>query len=137
MSEPDSSHKIIVTGATSIIGHYLLPRLLNAGYEVHAISRGGGQNLATTGKKLIWHKADIIHPVQLPVINAQALIQLAPYWLLPMLRPVLNTRQIRREIGFGSASLFIKANSADPGERELTVRFSEAEEAIRYHCGTA
>ena len=137
MSEPASSHKIIVTGATSIIGHYLLPRLLNAGYEVHAISRGGGKNPVTTGKKLIWHQADILHPEQLPGINVQALIHLAPLWLLPMLLPVLNTRQIKRVIGFGSTSLFSKANSADPGERELTVRFSEAEEAIRHLCGTA
>ncbi|SFO39519.1 NAD-dependent epimerase/dehydratase family protein [Nitrosospira briensis] len=137
MPESASSLKIIVTGATSIIGHYLLPRLMNAGYEVHAISRGGEKNPATTGNTLIWHQADIIHPEQLPGVKARALIHLAPLWLLPKLLPVLNTCRIKRVIGFGSTSLFSKANSPDPCERELTVRFSKAEEAIRHHCGIA
>lgn len=135
MSDPASSPKIIVTGATSIVGHYLLPRLLRAGYEVHAISRGGGKTLAPTGKQLRWHQADITHPDQLPKVDAQALIHLAPLWLLPALLPVLNTLQIKRVIGFGSTSLFSKADSADPNERQLAVHFSQAEEAISRLCG--
>lgn len=136
MSDPAPSRKIIVTGATSIIGHYLLPRLLDAGYEVHAISRGG-KNPTISSKKLIWHQADISYPEQLPGINAQAFIHLAPLWLLPPLLPVLNTLQIKRVMGFGSTSLFSKADSADPGERQLALRFSAAEEAIGRLCRAA
>ncbi|MGH8686001.1 MAG: SDR family oxidoreductase [Nitrosospira sp.] len=130
MSNPESPHKIVVTGATSVIGHFLLPRLLDAGYEVHAVSRSPAEGLNTTDKKLFWYQADISNPEQLPSVNAQALIHLAPLWLLPPLLPALNSLQIRRVIGFGSTSLFSKADSADAGERQLAARFAAVEEAI-------
>jgi nucleoside-diphosphate-sugar epimerase len=129
-----SPHKIIVTGATSIIGHFLLSRLMAAGYEVHAISRGGGKNVVTTDNKLIWHEADISRAEQFPLIHAQALIHLAPLWLLPPLLPVLALQRIKRVIAFGSTSLFSKVDSADAGERQIACRLAEAEEAIRRLC---
>ncbi len=130
MSDPAFPPKIMVTGATSIIGRFLLPRLVNAGYEVHAISRNCRENPGETGKKVFWHPVDIAHPEQLPRVDAQALIHLAPLWLLPPLLPVLSSFQIKRVIGFGSTSLFSKAKSADAGEQQLVARFVAAEEAI-------
>ncbi len=129
-----SPHKIIVTGATSIIGHFLLSRLVAAGYEVHAISRDGGKNVGTTSNQVIWHEADISRAEQFPLIDAQALIHLAPLWLLPPLLPVLALRRIKRVIGFGSTSMFSKADSADAGERQISYRLAKAEEAIRRLC---
>ena len=121
-----------------MIGHFVLPRLLDAGYEVHAISRTpGGNAIDTTDKKMFWHQADISHPEQLPRVNAQILIHLAPLWLLPSLLPVVNSLQIKRVIGFGSTSLFSKANSADAGERQLVARFAAVEEAIGRLCGAS
>jgi nucleoside-diphosphate-sugar epimerase len=134
MSGFTSPPKIIVTGATSIIGHFLLSRLLAAGYEVSAISRGGGKNAVTTDNKLIWHEADISRAEQFPLIHAQALIHLAPLWLLPPLLPVLALQQTKRVIAFGSTSLFSKADSADAGERQIASYLAEAEEAIRHLC---
>lgn len=130
MSDLVSPPKIIVTGATSIIGRFLLPRLVNAGYEVHAISRNCHENPCETDKKVFWHPVDMTHPEQLPKVNAQVLIHLAPLWLLPPLLPVLSSLQIKRVIGFGSTSLFSKASSADAGEQQLVARFVAAEEAI-------
>ena len=134
MSSPASSHRIIVTGATSIIGRFLLPRLLEAGYEVHAISRVSDINPATTNK-LIWHQVNIDHPEQLPKVNAAALIHLAPLWLLPPLLPVLSSLRIKRVIGFGSTSLFSKVDSANASERQLAARFATVEEVISRDCG--
>lgn len=136
MSDLASSPKIIVTGATSIIGRFLLPRLVNAGYQVHAISRNCRQNPSETDKKVFWHPVDIAHPEQLPRLDAQALIHLAPLWLLPPLLPVLNSLQIKRVIGFGSTSLFSKASSTDTGEQQLVARFVAAEEAITHLSST-
>lgn len=133
MSRP-SPNKIIVTGASSIVGQFLLPRLSKAGYEVHAISRGGGRNPTTTERNLFWHQADISRPEQLPRIEARALIHLAPLWLLPPLLPVLNSLQIKRVIGFGSTSLFSKAVSADASERRLAERFAAVEKEITELC---
>lgn len=130
MSDLASPPKIIVTGATSIIGRFLLARLVNAGYEVHAISRSRDGNLNETDKKIVWHPADISHPEQLPSVNAQALIHLAPLWLLPPLLPALSSLRIKRVVGFGSTSLFSKASSTNVGEQQLVARFATAEEAI-------
>lgn len=140
MSNSASPQKILVTGATSMLGRFLLPRLLDAGYEVHAISRAPSENpnmtnINTTDKKMFWHQADISHPEQLPHINAQALIHLAPLWLLPSVLPVVSALEIKRVIGFGSTSLFSKANSPDAGERHLAARFAAVEEAISRFCG--
>ncbi|BCT68982.1 NAD-dependent epimerase/dehydratase family protein [Nitrosospira sp. NRS527] len=137
MPDLASSNKIIVTGGTSIIGHFLLSRLVAAGYEIHAISRDGRKNVGATSKQVIWHEADISRAEQFPLIDARALIHLAPLWLLPPLLPVLALQRIKRVIGFGSTSLFSKVDSADAGERQLACRLADAEEVIRRVCGAS
>jgi len=126
----------MVTGATSIIGRFLLPDLLKAGHEVHAISRRAA-GAAPSDKKLIWHPADMSEPGQIPDVNTQTLIHLAPLWLLPPLLPVLNTLQLKRVIGFGSTSVFSKAHSANLAERKMAIRLAEAEEAVRRFCSAS
>jgi nucleoside-diphosphate-sugar epimerase len=49
----------------------------------------------------------------------------------------LNSLEIKRVIGFGSTSLFSKANSADIEERNLAARLAEAEEAIMQSSSTS
>ncbi len=133
MPEPSSPPRIIVTGATSLIGRCLLPRLLAAGYEVHAVSRAGGKHSGTTSP-LIWHQADIAQADALPAVNAQALIHLAPLWLLPPLLPALASLHVKRVIGFSSTSVFSKADSANEMERWLAERLAEAEEMTSRLC---
>ncbi|SEA43126.1 SDR family oxidoreductase [Nitrosospira multiformis] len=136
MADPGSRHKIMVTGATSIIGEFLLPNLLDAGYEVHAISRRPAEALPSNGK-LIWHQADVSEPAQIPDVDVQILIHLAPLWLLPPLLPVLNTLQLKRVIGFGSTSVFSKLHSAHATERKVAARLAEAEETVRRFCSAS
>ena len=134
MSNAASSRRIIVTGATSIIGRFLLPRLQGAGWEVHAISRKGGEN-SSSKDNLSWHQADASYPEQFPAMEATTLIHVAPLWLLPPLLPVIKSLGVKRVIGFGSTSVFSKANSTDVGERELAARLTSVEEAIGETCG--
>jgi nucleoside-diphosphate-sugar epimerase len=136
MAAPGSNKKIMVTGATSIIGGFLLSNLLGAGYEVHAISRRSAATLPSDDK-LTWHQADVSEPEQLPDINAQLLIHLAPLWLLPPLLPVLNKLQLKRVIGFGSTSVFSKALSVNAAERKVATRLAEAEEVVYHFCSAA
>jgi nucleoside-diphosphate-sugar epimerase len=136
MADPGSNHKIMITGATSIIGRFLLPSLLDAGYEVHGISRRAAEAVPSN-EKLTWHQADISQTEQIPDVNAQILIHLAPLWLLPPLLPVLNTLQLKRVIGFGSTSVFSKAHSTNPAERKVAIRLAEAEEAICRFCSAS
>jgi nucleoside-diphosphate-sugar epimerase len=136
MADSGSNHKIMVTGATSIIGKFLLPGLLEAGHEVHAISRRAAEAVPSN-EKLTWHQADISQAEQIPDVNVQILIHLAPLWLLPPLLPVLNTLQLIRVIGFGSTSVFSKAHSAHAAERKVAIRLAEAEEAVRRFCSAS
>jgi nucleoside-diphosphate-sugar epimerase len=136
MANSTSFSRIIVTGARSIIGRFLLPALLEEGYEVHAISRKSGKN-PSSKNELSWHLADISEPEQFPGTQAPTLVHLAPLWLLPPLLPALVPLGIKRVIAFGSTSVFSKASSADSGERELAVRLAAAEEAIRLTCGAS
>lgn len=136
MAALGSNQKIMVTGATSIIGGFLLPNLLDAGYEVHAISRQSAATLPSNDK-LAWHQADVSEPEQLPDVNAQILIHLAPLWLLPPLLPILGKLQLKRVIGFGSTSVFSKAHSASAVEREVATRLAEAEEAVCRFCSAS
>ena len=134
MSESSSPHRIIITGATSIVGQFLLPRLAAAGNEVYAISRKSSSNLVTIHKNIFWHSSDISHPEQLRFPSASALVHLAPLWLLPPLLPILDSLQVRRVIGFGSTSVFSKASSRNPDERRLAANLAEAEETTRKLC---
>lgn len=52
--------KVLVTGASGFVGAKCLPRLLKAGFEVHALSR---QTQELAAKNLHWHKADVLDPV--------------------------------------------------------------------------
>jgi nucleoside-diphosphate-sugar epimerase len=136
MSQLSSRPRIIVTGATSIIGRFLLPKLANSGYEVHAVSRNDRSSPISTEKNVLWHSIDISDPEQLIHLSADALVHLAPLWLLPPLLPVLDSLGIKRVIGFGSTSVFSKAGSANPDERRLSAHLAEAEEAIGKRCAT-
>lgn len=135
----ENAPRIIVTGATSMIGHFLLPRLAASGYEVHAISRKEHKEhtegaAGKHGSKIVWHVADISHPEQLPKMDAEAVVHLGPLWLLPPLLQGLKACGVKRVIGFGSTSLFSKANSADEAERAFVARLANAEKEISRSC---
>lgn len=52
--------RVLVTGATGFIGRHSLPRLLESGYEVHAV--GGQRSPETPGRDIIWHRANLLEP---------------------------------------------------------------------------
>ena len=131
MSESSPPHRIIVTGATSIVGQFLLPKLAYAGYEVHAISRKDSSNPAMIQKNIFWHSGDISYPKQVPCPSAIALVHLAPLWLLPPLLPVLDSLQVRRVIGFSSTSIFSKARSSNLDERRVAASLAAARASSR------
>ena len=120
--------RVVVTGATSLIGDYLLPGLLNAGYEVHAISRKPPGYGSKSG--LCWHHVDITQETPDIARGADVLIHLAPLATLPPLMEALGHQCPKRVIGFGSTSVFTKMQSALEKERELASGLKEAEQRI-------
>lgn len=55
--------RILVTGATGYIGGQLVPRLLDAGHEVHVLARDAGTaRQAPWGEKVKVHEGDLLEP---------------------------------------------------------------------------
>jgi len=52
--------KVLVTGATGFIGRHSLPRLLESGYEVHAV--GGKHSPEAPSRDIVWHRANLLEP---------------------------------------------------------------------------
>ncbi len=120
--------RVVVTGATSLIGDYLVPGLFNAGYDVDAISRKPPDYGRNAG--LRWHEADITQSVPDILRGADVLIHLAPLATLPPIMESLADECPQRVIGFGSTSAFTKAESALEKERALARGLMDSEKRI-------
>lgn len=120
---------VLVTGATSPIGDFLLPRLADRGVEVHALSR-----TPPPASGAIWHRGDLAAGVADLSIEARCLIHLAPLWLLPGNLPAFSDKGVRRVVAFGSTSRFTKGKSASAAEREVALRLAAAEAALAEEC---
>jgi nucleoside-diphosphate-sugar epimerase len=118
----------IVTGASSQIGKFLLPRLQAAEFEITAISR----QAQTNEDKITWHKIDLKNKA-LPasIRNPQILFHIAPLVLLPQL---LANNNIKRVISFSSTSRFSKTNSSDTKEQQIAAQLIKAETQVIDIC---
>lgn len=127
-----TGRKVLVTGASSLIGDYLLPELASAGFEVHALSR---KPPARARLPLVhWHKANIAKERLEDSYGADALIHLAPLWTLPPLIEPLAARGVRRIIAFGSTSLFTKNQSSYEKERQMALDLKDSEDKLAELC---
>jgi nucleoside-diphosphate-sugar epimerase len=119
--------KIIVSGATSQIGYFLLPRLLNNGYEVTAISRKQQHNQLN----LNWIHANI-NSLDNIDLQSDFLLHLS---LLSSAELFINKiSHLNRVIAFSSTSRFTKINSKDPKERKIADTLAYAEDKFINLC---
>ncbi|AHE98549.1 NAD-dependent epimerase/dehydratase family protein [Thioalkalivibrio paradoxus] len=126
-------NRVLVTGAAGVVGHFLLPRLVAAGLEVHALSR---VDRFTEG--VCWHRGDLEQPTRTNGLPpADAAVHLAPIWLLPPILPRLRELGVRRLIAFSSTSALTKADSASVAERALAQRLVDAEARVAGEAGYA
>ncbi len=111
----------VVFGASSLIGAYLLPRLMQQGYRVTAVSR-------TPRPAADWLQQDISQqPFQF--CGDEVAISLAPVWVFGgMLRQCQSAPA--RIIAFSSTSAVVKTTSADPSERATAQKLLFGEDAV-------
>lgn len=50
--------KVLVTGASGFIGRFCLPKLVELGYEVHAVS---SKKTKTSSSDVVWHSVDLLN----------------------------------------------------------------------------
>lgn len=120
---------ILVLGATSLIGTFLMARLQAAGYEPMGLSR------RPPGGDACWIDADLRGDdlaEQLP--GAATVFALSPIWLLPDVLPLLKARGMTRLVAFSSTSRFTKEASPEPAERAVAKALADAEAAVETFC---
>lgn len=124
--------RILVTGASSQIGDFLLPRLIAAGHEIHAVSRFARGAVP----EVSWFQVDLDRPKALvpAAQGCSAIIHLAPAWSLPVHLPDLALAGVKRVVAFSSTSRFGKGSSRNPAEQALVRRLVDAEQALELGC---
>jgi nucleoside-diphosphate-sugar epimerase len=146
---PPLERSAVVIGARGLVGHYLVPLLLERGFAVQAISRQVGPSPKLDGRA---GRPEAVHPGSLRWVSldlatgtaggygtggiepARCLFHAAPLWLLPAFLPAAAEAAVERLVAFSSTSLFTKQLSASAAERHTARRLAEAETAIEGAC---
>lgn len=123
---------ILITGASSQIGRFLLPLLVGQGHACLCISRS--EHADTQGVR--WLKADINTDMAQAwqACEADAWIHLA---FLPLAVPHLEVAAssgVRRFIGFSSTSIFTKQTSDSSEEQQTIQQLTGTEASVQSIC---
>ena len=120
---------VLVTGATSQIGVYVVQHLLASGAAVLAVSRENP--LPFSHPNLLWLKQDIARAdFTMGGYLADVAIHCAPQWYLPKILPTLSACEVKRVVAIGSTSIFSKAASHNAFEKNLVAKHTRAERDI-------
>jgi nucleoside-diphosphate-sugar epimerase len=120
---------VLVLGATSLIGGFLLARLDAAGLEPMALSR------QPPGDDVCWLEGDLSDPdLDEALPHAATVFSLSPIWLLPPALPALKAHGLTRLVAFSSTSRFTKQDSPEASERAVALALTEAEQQIEAFC---
>jgi nucleoside-diphosphate-sugar epimerase len=120
--------RILVTGGSSVVGDYLLPRLAGAGHDVTVLSRASH---AQAG----WRQADAARgPVwDASLDGTEALIHLAPLTLISRVLKDAPT-SLCRVVAIGTTSVYTKGDSSSAKDRQLVQQQRAAEQALQEFC---
>jgi len=121
--------RIIVTGATSQIGLFLLPKFVEQGDQVFALSRESHES-----KQIEWLQGDLSDPDKIELPQADVLIHIGSLSLLPGIWEQISTCGIKRIIAFSSTSVFTKMNTSNEPERNMIESLKKAESSLMSDC---
>ncbi len=134
MSSTSGPGQVLVLGARSQVGDFLLPALVESGWQVFAVSRQ--QSRLPLARGVVWLHADASGRFRdAPPLRGAALVSLLPAPLLAArLEELIARLGITRVIAFSSTSVFTKASSGDSKERRLVDSLMKAEASIASVC---
>jgi len=120
---------VLITGATSLVGGFLLARLAATGCDAAALSRRPPRNDPR------WIEADLAWPdLEAALPFARTVFSLSPIWCLPEALGALKARGMTRLVAFSSTSRFTKADSPDEGERKVARELADGEALTIAFC---
>lgn len=120
--------RILVTGAASQIGHFLVPGLVAEGHECVCVSRRPHED----SPGVHWVRDDLRYPLTAfsSSIPCHAWINLASLEYVPPLIDRAMAAGIRRLVAFGTTSIFTKREAGTPREKAFIQRIMDAEAEI-------
>jgi nucleoside-diphosphate-sugar epimerase len=116
----------LVFGATGAIGRFLLPRLIEAGHEVIAVSR---MPRTSHDARLRWITGDLPDGIAAPPA-CDAIFSLGPLDAFSQWLAASRLDGSPRVVAIGSLSERTKRTSRDPAERALAERLATAERTL-------
>lgn len=121
-----------VIGATSLIGEYLLPLLVDKGYEVVAFSREELHVKSSAAGPVEWQWLSGLQSVEIHKRKKQInyWISLAPIKALPEYFSLLLDYGAKHVVAVSSTSRFTKEDSPDAAEKKLARNLAENEERL-------
>jgi len=124
--------RVLVTGATSMIGDFLLPMLVDEGHEVFATSR----RVHAPQLGVRWLVGDLaLTDWSEGVGRIDALVNLASLALLVEALPrVIQTLEPGRLIAFGSTSMLTKRYARGKHDRQLAESLKDGEAELDWIC---
>jgi nucleoside-diphosphate-sugar epimerase len=132
MGGTEADERVLVLGATSLVGRRLLPRLVRGGAPVVALSR----DPPADGEGARWVRGSLADPA-LDLPAAGTVFSLMPLWLLPEALPRLAAGGMTRLVAFSSTSRFTKLASPEPSERATAQSLADAEAGTVAACEAA
>ena len=120
--------RVLITGGSSVVGDYLLPRLATAGHTYTVLSRAqrdeAGWRRVDVARERLWDAS---------LADTTALIHLAPLTLIPrVLRDA--PASLRHVVAIGTTSVYTKGDSPAAKDRELVQQQRAAEQALTESC---
>ncbi|MDG2520086.1 epimerase [Caulobacter segnis] len=120
---------ILVLGATSLIGRFLIERLATAGLDYYGLSR---EAPADDVRMIRGDLSEDDLAQRLP--PTKTVFSLSPIWLLPKALPALKAAGMKRLVAFSSTSRFTKISSRNAEEREVAQALADAEAETIAFC---
>jgi len=121
-----NSRGVLLTGASSQIGVFAIPRLVHAGFRVIAVSRNGKPKAFPSFKKVEWlNVSDAIEAAE----NCQFLLSAGPLELA--MKFLVSCGQFQKAVVFSSSSVETKQDSDNPAEKEQIQGMVKLESELR------
>lgn len=117
--------RVLVLGATSLVGQRVLPVLASAGWDVLAASR---QPAPVCSLGVQW--------VRVPrrLASVDVVLSLAPVWATTPCLSSIDGPAPRRVVALSSTSVITKKTSPDAGDLALAQRLADGESEVRTWC---
>jgi nucleoside-diphosphate-sugar epimerase len=125
----DEWANIGLLGANSLVGECVIPRLKKDNRHTVAFSRYPPHGNTESG--VTWLQLPVSLSSYPKVLPIKDWLCVAPIWVLPQYFAMIEASGARRVVALSSASIFVKGDSSNPGERGMAHRLAEGEEALR------